>query len=132
MKRASREYRSAAERLLPSPVWGTGYRLWRYRHDPLYTLKTAFEILGGDATPDRILGMLSLLLWTLFLITSIKYVVIAMSIDNEGEGGILALMSLLGVQLRHRPPHNPGGPSRCCADLRRWRHYAGHFRALSA
>ena len=70
---------------------------------PLYTLKTAFDILGGDATPDRILGMLSLLLWTLFLITSIKYVVIAMSIDNEGEGGILALMSLLGVQLRHRP-----------------------------
>ena len=70
---------------------------------PLYTLKTAFDFLGGDATPDRILGMLSLLLWTLFLITSIKYVVIAMSIDNEGEGGILALMSLLGVQLRHRP-----------------------------
>ncbi len=70
---------------------------------PLYTLKTAFDILGGDATPDRILGMLSLLLWTLFLITSIKYVIIAMSIDNEGEGGILALMSLLGVQLRHRP-----------------------------
>ena len=70
---------------------------------PLYTLKTAFDILGGDATPDRILGMLSLLLWTLFLITSIKYVVIAMSIDNDGEGGILALMSLLGVQRRHRP-----------------------------
>ena len=70
---------------------------------PLYTLKTAFDILGGDASPDRILGMLSLLVWTLFLITTIKYVVIAMSIDNEGEGGILALMSLLGVQLRHRP-----------------------------
>src|ERR1700677_5118729 len=70
---------------------------------PLYTLKTAFDILGGDATPDRILGMLSLLLWTLFLITSIKYVTIAMSIDNDGEGGILALMSLLGVQRRHRP-----------------------------
>jgi KUP system potassium uptake protein len=47
--------------------------------------------------------MLSLLLWTLFLITSIKYVVIAMSIDNDGEGGILALMSLLGVQRQHRP-----------------------------
>ncbi len=70
---------------------------------PLYTLKTAFDFLGGDATPDRILGMLSLLLWTLFLITSIKYVTIAMSIDNDGEGGILALMSLLGVQRRHRP-----------------------------
>jgi KUP system potassium uptake protein len=70
---------------------------------PLYTLKTAFDFLGGDATPDRILGILSLLLWTLFLITSIKYVAIAMSIDNDGEGGILALMSLLGVQRRHRP-----------------------------
>jgi KUP system potassium uptake protein len=70
---------------------------------PLYTLKTAFDFLGGDATPDRILGMLSLLLWTLFLITSVKYVAIAMSIDNDGEGGILALMSLLGVQRRHRP-----------------------------
>ncbi len=70
---------------------------------PLYTLKTAFGFLGGDATPDRILGMLSLLFWTLFLITSIKYVIIAMSIDNDGEGGILALMSLLGVQRQHRP-----------------------------
>ncbi len=70
---------------------------------PLYTLKTAFDFLGGDVTPDRILGMLSLLLWTLFLITSIKYVTVAMSIDNDGEGGILALMSLLGVQRQHRP-----------------------------
>jgi len=70
---------------------------------PLYTLKTAFDFLGGDVTPERILGMLSLLLWTLFLITSVKYVTIAMSIDNDGEGGILALMSLLGVQRQHRP-----------------------------
>jgi KUP system potassium uptake protein len=70
---------------------------------PLYTLKTAFDFLGGDATPERILGMLSLLIWTLFLITTLKYVTIAMSIDNDGEGGILALMSLLGVKRQHRP-----------------------------
>src|SRR3984885_12286245 len=70
---------------------------------PLYTLKTAFDFLGGDATAERILGMLSLLIWTLFVITSIKYVTIAMSIDNDGEGGILALMSLLGLQQKHRP-----------------------------
>src|SRR5208282_4626269 len=70
---------------------------------PLYTLKTAFDYLHGGATPDRILGILSLVLWTLFLVTSVKYVVIAMSIDNDGEGGILALMSLLGVKLRQRP-----------------------------
>ena len=70
---------------------------------PLYTLKTAFEFLGGQPTPDRILGMLSLVVWTLFLITTIKYVVIAMSIDNDGEGGILALMSLLGIKEHRRP-----------------------------
>ena len=70
---------------------------------PLYTLKTAFDFLNGAPTPDRILGMLSLVFWTLFLITSIKYVVVAMSIDNDGEGGILALMSLLGVNRARRP-----------------------------
>jgi len=70
---------------------------------PLYTLKTAFDFLGGDATPDRILGILSLVFWTLFVVTSLKYVMVAMSIDNDGEGGILALMSLVGVKRRHRP-----------------------------
>jgi KUP system potassium uptake protein len=70
---------------------------------PLYTLKTAFDFLHGDPTPDRILGILSLLIWTLFMITTVKYVVVAMSVDNEGEGGILALMSLLGVQKHSRP-----------------------------
>jgi len=70
---------------------------------PLYTLKTVFADLGGNATPDRILGVLSLVVWTLLLVTTVKYVVVAMSIDNGGEGGILALMSLLGVKRRHRP-----------------------------
>jgi len=70
---------------------------------PLYTLKTAFDFLHGDPTPERILGILSLLVWTLFMITTVKYVAVAMSIDNEGEGGILALMSLLGVQRQRRP-----------------------------
>src|SRR5580704_17695119 len=65
---------------------------------PLYTLKTAFDFLQGDATPERILGILSLLIWTLFVVTSVKYVIVAMSIDHDGEGGILALMSLLGVR----------------------------------
>jgi KUP system potassium uptake protein len=70
---------------------------------PLYTLKTVFDYLQGGNTPDRILGILSLVMWTLFLITSVKYVTIAMSIDNDGEGGILALMSLLGMKEHRRP-----------------------------
>jgi KUP system potassium uptake protein len=61
---------------------------------PLYTLKTALE-WGGGATPDVALGMLSLIVWTLLITTSLKYVLVVMRFDNQGEGGILALMSLL-------------------------------------
>jgi KUP system potassium uptake protein len=42
-------------------------------------------------------------IWTLIVVTSIKYVSFAMRVDNDGEGGILALMSLLGVKRQHRP-----------------------------
>jgi KUP system potassium uptake protein len=70
---------------------------------PLYTFKT---ILGvGEQAPDpaSVLGALSLVLWTLVIITTIKYVLFAMRVDNDGEGGILALMALLGVKRQHRP-----------------------------
>ena len=69
---------------------------------PLYTLKTALS-WGGGATPDVALGMLSLIVWTLIVITSLKYVALIMRADNEGEGGILALMSLLGLKQKERP-----------------------------
>jgi KUP system potassium uptake protein len=62
---------------------------------PLYTIKTALDWSGGNATPATALGMLSLIVWTLLITTSIKYVAVVMRADNEGEGGILALMSLL-------------------------------------
>jgi KUP system potassium uptake protein len=42
-------------------------------------------------------------IWTLIVVTTIKYVSFAMRVDNDGEGGILALMSLLGVKRQHRP-----------------------------
>jgi KUP system potassium uptake protein len=70
---------------------------------PLYTLKTVIDLDGGNPTPEVILGIVSLILWTLVIITSIKYVTIAMRIDNDGEGGILALMSLLGVKRQPWP-----------------------------
>jgi KUP system potassium uptake protein len=65
---------------------------------PLYTFKTALDWAGGSATPEVALGMLSLIVWTLIITTSIKYVAIIMRADNDGEGGILALMSLLGIK----------------------------------
>jgi K+ transporter len=51
--------------------------------------------LTGGATPTAVLEVLSLIVWTLIPITSIKYVTIAMRVDNDGEGGILALMARL-------------------------------------
>jgi KUP system potassium uptake protein len=70
---------------------------------PLYTLKTVLGLTGGAPTPGVVLGVLSLILWTLVIVTSVKYVTFAMSIDNDGEGGILALMSLLGIKKHQRP-----------------------------
>ena len=70
---------------------------------PLYTLKTVFALTEGTAAPHPLLGVLSLIVWTLIIVTSIKYVAVAMRVDNGGEGGILALMSLLGMKRRNRP-----------------------------
>ncbi|ACS85677.1 potassium transporter Kup [Musicola paradisiaca] len=62
---------------------------------PLYTFNSVLKLAGGTNRPEIVLGLLSLLFWTLVLVTSIKYALFAMRIDNRGEGGILALMSLL-------------------------------------
>ena len=70
---------------------------------PLYTLKTVLDITGGQPSAQAALGSLSLIVWTLIIVTSVKYVALAMRVDNDGEGGILALMSLLGVRRARRP-----------------------------
>jgi KUP system potassium uptake protein len=68
---------------------------------PLYTLKTALEWAGG-ASPDVAYGMLSLIVWTLIITTSVKYVALVMRADNEGEGGILALTARLALKGQER------------------------------
>ena len=62
---------------------------------PLYTLKQAFLPHYG-LTPDHatVLGVLSLVFWALMIVVTLKYVSIIMRADNEGEGGIMALMAL--------------------------------------
>jgi KUP system potassium uptake protein len=70
---------------------------------PLYTFKTVLNYFGSAPDASVVLGLLSLIVWTLALIATVKYVSIAMRIDNDGEGGILALMALLGVKRHHRP-----------------------------
>ena len=72
---------------------------------PLYTLKTVLDVTGGAASePAAILGPLSLILWTLIIVTSLKYVTFALRVDNNGEGGILALLALLRRTFGRRQP----------------------------
>ena len=65
---------------------------------PLYTLQTIKQICGGKISPATLIGILSLIMWALILTISIKYCVFVMRADNNGEGGILILMSLLGAK----------------------------------
>ncbi|MBQ9057984.1 MAG: KUP/HAK/KT family potassium transporter, partial [Atopobiaceae bacterium] len=64
---------------------------------PMYTLKAIMSDNGGLPTmqEETVLGALSLLIWTITLITTVKYVLVAMKADNHNEGGIFALYSLV-------------------------------------
>ncbi|WJR75738.1 potassium transporter Kup [Bradyrhizobium sp. NP1] len=63
---------------------------------PLYALREAVVAAsaGGTATPQAVLGVISLILWALIIVVTLKYVVILLRADNNGEGGTLALMAL--------------------------------------
>jgi KUP system potassium uptake protein len=64
---------------------------------PLYALREAVIAAGGSAggiNPQAVLGVLSLILWALIVVVTLKYVLILLRADNHGEGGTLALMAL--------------------------------------
>ncbi|KJC59481.1 potassium transport protein Kup [Bradyrhizobium sp. LTSPM299] len=67
---------------------------------PLYALKEAAKAAahGGDVTSSQVLGVVSLILWALILIISLKYAMLIMRADNRGEGGIVALLALLSAR----------------------------------
>lgn len=110
---------------------------------PMYVTKALVAGNGGigSVTEEFVLGALSLVVWTVTLLTTIKYVLISLRADNHGEGGIFALYSLVkrcgkwliipamlgGAALARRrhpdagryryhghrgPAHHPGGPCR--------------------
>src|SRR6185503_14902668 len=63
---------------------------------PLYAFREAINAAStpGATQPGIVLGVLSLILWTLIVVVTLKYVVILLRADNNGEGGTLALMAL--------------------------------------
>src|SRR3979411_302443 len=67
---------------------------------PLYALKEAAKAAahGGPPVPEAILGVVSLILWALILIISLKYALLILRADNRGEGGIVALLALLSAR----------------------------------
>jgi KUP system potassium uptake protein len=61
---------------------------------PIYTLRECFKGTAEGAAPEAVLGLLSLVFWSLMVVVTIKYVLLVMRADNAGEGGIMALVGL--------------------------------------
>ena len=70
---------------------------------PLYAMSTVFAAGGLPLTPDNLIGVISLILWSLVLVVSLKYVVLIMRASNHGEGGIMALLALATSSVADRP-----------------------------
>ena len=72
---------------------------------PIYAFREALHASsgGGVATRSDVLGVLSLIVWALTVVVTIKYVVFVLRADNKGEGGTLSLMALARAPIRARP-----------------------------
>src|SRR5262249_43524434 len=66
---------------------------------PLYALREATAVAGGATDVNAMLGVLSLIFWSLLVIISLKYIVFILRMDNDGEGGVLSLVSLVEDKL---------------------------------
>ena len=70
---------------------------------PLYALKEVFAQDRVPLTPDNILGILSLVFWTLTVVVSLKYVLLILRADNHGEGGLIAMLALASQAVKDKP-----------------------------
>jgi KUP system potassium uptake protein len=70
---------------------------------PLYALKEVFHAGHVPATADNVLGVLSLIFWTMTIVVSLKYVLLVLRADNNGEGGLIAMLALATTAVRDRP-----------------------------
>jgi KUP system potassium uptake protein len=75
---------------------------------PLYALKEVFHGGHVPATHDNILGVLSLIFWTMTIIVSLKYVLLVLRADNNGEGGLIAMLALATTAVKDRPALRSG------------------------
>ena len=102
---------------------------------PLYALQTVFPATTApSADPRRRLGVISLVFWAISIVVTVKYVVFVMRADNDGEGGIMALLALAAggraraARDRGRCSRRSGSSARPCSSATR--HHAGDLGAL--
>jgi len=93
----------SSKRMSPLVIGAIGVVFGDIGTSPLYTLRQCF---AGEhplaLTPDNVLGILSIIFWSLVIIVTVKYVTLIMRADNRGEGGILALTALVSRGLGDR------------------------------
>ncbi|PHR16438.1 MAG: potassium transporter Kup [Sphingopyxis sp.] len=90
----------SSEKLLPTTLAALGIVFGDIGTSPLYAFRESFLGLAHlDVTEAHIFGVLSMITWSLIIVISIKYLLVVMRADNEGEGGIIALVSLLQTKV---------------------------------
>jgi KUP system potassium uptake protein len=70
---------------------------------PLYALKEVFAHGHVPLSPENILGILSMIFWTLTVVVSLKYVTLILRADNNGEGGLIAMLALAAMAVKDKP-----------------------------
>ena len=100
----------------------------------LYAMKEVFGSGHVPFTPDNVYGILSIFFWTLTVIVSLKYVVLVLRADNNGEGGLVAMLALASQAVKDKPKLRRVllvvGIFGTVALLRRRRHHAGDLGAV--
>jgi KUP system potassium uptake protein len=95
--------RISSRRLAPMALAALGVVFGDIGTSPLYAMSACFTGPGIAVTPEHVLGVLSLIFWTLVLVILLKYVTVVLNADNKGEGGVLALTALVINTARQSP-----------------------------
>jgi KUP system potassium uptake protein len=95
--------RKSGGRLAPLALAALGVVFGDIGTSPLYAVSSCFTGPGIPVTPQYVLGVLSLIFWSLVLVILLKYVSVVLNADNKGEGGVLALTALVVNTARESP-----------------------------
>ena len=99
----SQPERHAASNLAALTLGAIGVVYGDIGTSPLYALKEVFANGRVPLSPDNVYGVLSMIFWTLMVVVSLKYVALILRADNNGEGGLIAMLALASTAVRERP-----------------------------